>query len=217
MNHWKNGLLFDREIQEDAKEICGIDEVGRGALAGPVVVGCVYFSPPSLDYDFLADIDDSKSITPGKRIELFEKMKKGKGIYWTIGKASNDEIDRDGIVNSANRAAERAVKKLSETPIDLKIILADAGLSPKLDVDVREIEKGDSKSLHIASASIMAKVYRDRLMVKKNEDYPGYGWGSNFGYGTEEHRNAIQNLGLTSFHRESFCRNIFAKPVDKLL
>ncbi len=183
--------------------MCGIDEVGRGALAGPVMAGCVHISPALFEDDLLSVIDDSKSLTPKKRDSIYEKLKDKEGIEWSTGEATSGEIDRRGIVEAANEAARRAIDKVSSS-LRLRLVLADAGLVPDLDLQVREVKGGDTKSVHIAAASVMAKVSRDRLMEEKAKDYPGYGWAKNFGYGTKEHRSAIEKRGRTPLHRESF-------------
>lgn len=191
------------------KTIAGADEVGRGAFAGPVMVGCV--SIRSLDSclrrqvarDDRIVIRDSKKMSHKQRVESSIWIKEN--LLWSVGKASVAEINKFGIVGATNKAYRRAIQKLN---LELEHLLVDAFYIPKLKNLPREkqtaIIKGDSLSFLIAAASIVAKVERDALMTKlaQKKDYQKYFWHKNKGYGTVEHRNAIKEFGITRLHRE---------------
>jgi len=199
----------------------GFDEAGRGALAGPVSVACVHFdlagAPPSSRLDrnrlteILAGLDDSKRLTPLRREALYEAIVSI--ADWGIGYASASEIDRWGIVHACRLAARRAYAALSVVP---NLGLFDRGLSlaelaeGESDVGPAEIQitRGDARSLHVAAASIMAKVGRDGIMEKLGSRFPGYGLSGHKGYGTAAHRDAIRRLGPSLVHRRSFCARI---------
>jgi ribonuclease HII len=180
---------------EGYKYIAGIDEVGRGPLAGPVVAAAVIL--PS-DF-FLPGIDDSKKISEQKRDEFY-KIIRARAIAINIGIIEVEEIDRINILEASKKAMLTAIAGLTIQP---DFLLIDA---VKLDTPYphEAIIKGDGKSISIAAASIIAKVTRDRLMAKLGEDYPDYGFGKNMGYGTKEHLDAVQKLGITPHHRKSF-------------
>lgn len=176
--------------------ICGSDEVGRGPLAGPVVVAAVCMP---LDADKLIDgINDSKKLSPKRREELFDKIVATARAY-DIVEVSPQEIDEINILNATKKAMREAIDGLGIADI----ALTDA-LDPSAKLQCVPIVKGDAKSYNIAAASIVAKVYRDRLMDGYAQEYPGYGFERNKGYGTAEHIDAIARLGLTPIHRRSF-------------
>ncbi|MFP4588339.1 MAG: ribonuclease HII [Candidatus Bipolaricaulota bacterium] len=194
-------LNHDREMMERYGALGGMDEVGRGALAGPVAVGCVHIHRESMAKEFMRGVDDSKRLSPARRERLCEKFRTEEGLEIGIGEASNEEIDKLGIVEATDRAAQRAYRGLES---DLDLLLVDGGLDPSVEGQVQTIEGGDGKSLHIAVASVLAKVYRDRLMYRLAEQYPGYHWQSNVGYGTAQHRDALKRVGPSPLHRRSF-------------
>ena len=182
--------------------IAGIDEVGRGPLAGPVIAAAVI-----LDRKNIPDgIDDSKKIPKAKRILLAEKIKEN-SIY-AYGAASEIEIDEINILQASLLAMKRASDRLSVVP---KTTLIDGNFKPDIKNNTISIIKGDSKSVSIAAASILAKVYRDEIMVKYSKQFPEYGFQTNSGYGTKEHLSALKNYGITPIHRKSF------KPVHNIL
>lgn len=179
--------------------VCGIDEVGRGPLAGPVVAAAVILDRRRLPRSLRYGLDDSKKLTAEAREEfaaaLWSKARIG------VGAASAAEIDRINVLQATFLAMHRAVAALGIIP-DRALI--DGNLAPKLPCPTRTVVGGDGLSLSIAAASIVAKVLRDGIMRRLATRYRGYGWETNVGYGTEEHRAAIVRLGLTPHHRLSF-------------
>ena len=179
----------------------GVDEVGRGCLAGPVVSAAVI-----LPADFsLPGLTDSKKLSKKQR-ETMDEIIRHNALAFAIGEASPEEIDRLNILGATFLAMERAIKGLSTEP---GYLLIDGNrFRSTLLIPFETIVKGDAAVASIAAASVVAKVYRDRLMERAAEDYPGYGWERNAGYGTSEHLQAIARLGLTPLHRRSFspCR-----------
>lgn len=194
-------MEFDEKLLEKYGRIAGLDEAGRGALAGPVFVGCLSAARSALKDENLSAVNDSKQLTGGAREELFALLGENRKIEVGIGKADSREIDDMGINDAANLAASRALSAVSS---EIDLALLDRGLAPDLEVPVNTLEKGDERSFHVAGASILAKVARDRYMWLMAEKYPDYGWKSNVGYGTEEHRNAVRRLGRSSLHRKSY-------------
>lgn len=192
---------FDQKLIEEYGTIAGLDEAGRGALAGPVFVGCVVGREGSFDDEELAPVNDSKQLSPGTRDRLFDFLTRNDELKVGIGQASNVEIDELGITEAANRAASRALASIT-SPVNL--LLLDRGLDAPERFNARSLTRGDEKSFCIAAASVLAKVGRDRYMRSKADRYPVYGWKTNVGYGTAEHRNAIKNNGLSPLHRRSY-------------
>ena len=181
--------------------ICGIDEVGRGPLAGPVVAGAVILPK---DCDILY-INDSKKLSEKKREELYEMILE-KAISVGIGYASPERIDEINILQATYEAMREAISKLSVAP---DILLNDAVTIPKVECKQIPIIKGDAKSISIGAASIIAKVTRDRLMVEYDKVFPEYGFASNKGYGASAHIEALKKYGPTPIHRKSFIKNFF--------
>lgn len=182
--------------------IAGIDEVGRGPLAGPVIAAAVILDRKNIP----EGINDSKKIPKAKRILLAEKIKEN-SIY-AYGAASEIEIDEINILQASLLAMKRASDGLSVVP---KTTLIDGNFKPDIKNNTLSIIKGDSKSVSIAAASILAKVYRDDIMLKYSKQFPEYGFQTNSGYGTKEHLSALKNYGITPIHRKSF------KPVHNIL
>ncbi len=179
--------------------ICGIDEVGRGPLAGPVVAGAVIL-PKDCDILYL---NDSKKLSEKKREELYDIIME-KDIATGIGMASPKRIDEINILQATYEAMREAIKNLGVVP---DILLNDAVTIPQVDIMQVPIIKGDAKSISIAAASIIAKVTRDRLMVEYDKIMPEYGFADNKGYGTQVHIEALKKYGPTPIHRESFIGN----------
>ncbi len=191
-----NMTAYEQKYAEQGYQyIAGIDEVGRGPLAGPVVAAAVIL--PSSFY--LPGIDDSKKLTEAKRELYFEKIKE-KAVAIGIGIIDNEEIDRVNIYHATKKAMLAAIEGLAPKP---DFLLIDA---VKLDTPYssESLIKGDSLSVSIAAASIIAKVTRDRLLKEYDELYPGYGFANNAGYGTKEHLDGLQKYGITSIHRKTF-------------
>jgi ribonuclease HII len=180
--------------------VCGIDEAGRGPLAGPVVAAAVILDRRRLPRALRYGLDDSKKLSPAAR-EEFAALLERSGARIGIGAASVSEIDRRNILQATLAAMCRAVAALGGAPA---IALVDGNVPPPLACPVRTVVGGDGLSLSIAAASIIAKVTRDRLMHRLARRYGGYGWETNVGYGTGEHQRAIETLGLTPHHRRSF-------------
>ena len=179
-----------------AREVAGVDEAGRGPLAGPVTAAAVVLDASALP----SGINDSKKLGPKARIRLLEEIKASAKV--SVAHASVEEIDRLNILRASLLAMERAVAGLRGTPCH---VLVDGKVVPgALGCEATAIVKGDARSLSIAAASIMAKVTRDRIMEDLAREYPGYGWERNAGYPTKAHRDALAELGVTPHHRRSF-------------
>ncbi|MEM9215928.1 MAG: ribonuclease HII [Cyanobacteria bacterium P01_F01_bin.150] len=181
--------------------IAGIDEVGRGALFGPVVAGAVILAPAQMKQLAQQGVTDSKKLSAQRREILFKDILQS-STACAIGLASVAEIDRINILQASLLAMKRAIARLSCKPT---LCLVDGNqLIPNLAIPQESIVKGDESSLAIASASIIAKVWRDRLIIRMAQRFPQYDLMSNKGYGTQKHRDAIQKLGPCRYHRLSF-------------
>lgn len=193
--------VFENEGYENGYTyIGGIDEAGRGPLAGPVVAAVVVFKPGTK----IEGINDSKKLSEAKRDELFDIIKE-QALDYGIGIVQKDEIDEYNILNATYMAMKKAINCLKKTP---DYLLVDAAHVPDVTIEQKSIIKGDSKSISIAAASILAKVTRDSIMYEYDKMYPEYGFASHKGYGTEQHYKAIREHGITSIHRRSFLKNI---------
>jgi ribonuclease HII len=192
--------------------VVGIDEVGRGPLAGPVMAAAYAFKTYDIPKDLYEKIDDSKKLTAIKRQNLVEALK----FYghYAIGVASVKEIDDINILQAGFLAMQRALHGLKTIPTQ---ILVDGKMKPSFPYPTLPIVQGDSKSLSIAAASILAKVERDELMMRLSHQYPHYAWQKNAGYGTKEHREAINIYGITKHHRLSFApvKNMLANEINQ--
>ncbi len=184
---------------EKCRYICGIDEVGRGPLAGPVVAAAVVL-PKDEDIYYL---NDSKQLSEKKREQLYQEIME-KAVAVGIGFADEKRIDEINILQADYEAMRTAISRLSVTP---DILLNDAVEIPGVDIPQVSIIKGDAKSVSIAAASIVAKVTRDHFMVEMDARYPGYGFASNKGYGSAEHIAALKEIGPCEIHRRTFIRN----------
>ncbi len=175
----------------------GCDEVGRGCLAGPVVAAAVIL-PKDYQHELL---NDSKQLTKEDRNSLQLDIVRD-ALAWAVAEVSNEEIDEINILNASFKAMHLALDRLTVRP---DFLLIDGNrFKPYRDVKFECVIKGDGKYLSIAAASVLAKNYRDDLMSKFSEEFPGYGWHTNVGYPTEEHRDGIRQLGITPLHRRSF-------------
>ncbi len=179
--------------------ICGIDEAGRGPLAGPVVAGAVVLPKGKR----ILYVNDSKKLSEKKREELFDVIKE-EALCFGLGIVSPERIDEINILQATYEAMREAVNKLSVSP---DILLNDAVTIPGIDIRQVPIIKGDAKSLTIASASILAKVTRDRIMAEYDLQYPEYGFAKHKGYGTKAHIDAIRQFGPCPIHRKTFIKN----------
>ena len=186
-----------------SKSVCGIDEAGRGPLAGPVLAACVYIPEKHYNKRFIAEINDSKKLSMKKRENLFLQIQKHCGFG--IGIAKAEEIDTLNIHNATLLAMRRAYQEMcNDFTIKPAISLIDGLYAPDINCECETIKRGDSISCSIAAASILAKVTRDRIMLRLHNQYPHYGWERNAGYGTAEHIAAINEHGITEYHRRSF-------------
>lgn len=181
--------------------ICGVDEAGRGPLAGPVCAAAVIL-PAGLE---IPGLNDSKKLTDKRRRELFPIIKQ-QAIAYGIGLADHKQIDQINILQATYLAMERAISQLSLQP---DIALIDGNRAKDFGIDVKTVVKGDSLSASIAAASILAKVTRDDIMLKMAEDYPGYGFEVHKGYGTKAHYAAITALGACPIHRMTFLKKFY--------
>lgn len=189
---------FEEEYK-DYPYICGIDEVGRGPLAGPVVAGAVILPKD----DMILYLNDSKKLSEKKREMLYDEIM-NRAVATGIGMASPARIDEINILQATYEAMRMAIDNLKVRP---DILLNDAVTIPQVDILQVPIIKGDAKSISIAAASIIAKVMRDRLMVEYDKVLPGYDFASNKGYGTKAHIAGLKELGPTPIHRRSFIHN----------
>lgn len=186
---------------EGIKIIAGVDEVGRGTLSGPVVAAAVIL--PEGFHD--PRIKDSKAIKSQKKREEVEKIIKENAIAWAVGASSPQEIDQINILQATFLAMKRAIDALGTTP---EFLYIDGDKFPgHRDIPYECVIKGDSKIHSISAASILAKVYRDRLMQSLSLEFPGYLWEKNMGYGTPDHIKAIKEIGISKHHRKTFCTN----------
>ncbi len=185
------------------KIIAGIDEVGRGSLIGPVYAAAVILNKNIKT----KEIRDSKKLSKIKREILAKYIKKNS--TWTIGTASKKEIEKMNILNASLLAMKRAIKKLKKKP---NLILVDGNKSPEIkNCLIKTIIKGDQKIPEISAASIIAKVSRDKLILKMSKNFKNYKWDLNAGYGTKDHIKSIKKYGITKFHRKTF------KPIHNIL
>jgi ribonuclease HII len=198
---WDEGFSF----------VAGVDEVGRGPLAGPVTAAAVVF-PKHIPE--LPAVNDSKQLTHQRRLELRDEIMAVPGVQYAISQLEPDEIDRINILQASMEAMRRAIAQLQ----NVDYVLVDGNRLPTLEIPAEFIIKGDAKSASIAAASILAKVHRDELMERYAEEYPGYGFENHKGYGTKEHVAALEKLGITPIHRKSFApvRDILKPPPEQL-
>ena len=195
--------MFDYEnkyLNAGCKFIAGIDEAGRGPLAGPVVVASVIMPMDNI----IDGINDSKKLTEKKRNELFEKIKQT-AICYHIEVVDEKVVDEINILNATKLGMKNCIEKLESRP---DVVLIDA---VKIDSDVQTVSiiKGDAKSYSIAAASILAKVYRDNMMLQYDKEYPIYNFAKHKGYGTKMHIDAIKQYGICPIHRKSFVKNFY--------
>jgi ribonuclease HII len=197
---------LDLKLWQSSTLFCGVDEVGRGALAGPVVAAAVILPP----HTEIEGADDSKKLTPLRRARLEPEIKR-RSLAWTVAWAGHRFIERHNIANATFHAMRLAVRRLRIRP---ELVMADGWAIPGIGLPCEGIIHGDSSSLSIACASIIAKVWRDRLMTRLSGRYPGYGLDRHKGYGTPAHLNALRKLGPSPIHRRTFApvRNLTAIP-----
>lgn len=195
-------LEFEKEaLAKGYKSVCGVDEAGRGPLAGPVCAAAVIL-PEGVIID---GVNDSKKLSEKKRESLFDVIRE-QALSYSIAYATVDEIEEINILNATMLAMCRAIDGLD---IKADYAMIDGNKIPPIDIDAECIVKGDAKSMSIACASILAKVSRDRLLYKYAEEYPMYGFDKHKGYGTKAHREAILKYGPCPYHRKSFLKKLY--------
>jgi len=198
--HRAPSFVEERALEaEGYRYIAGVDEVGRGALAGPVVAAAVML-PRNMDAPWLGLVRDSKQLSPARRELLFPHIR-AVAIAIGIGSVSPEIVDAQGIVQATRLAMKQAIDQLTPPP---ETLLIDYMYLPEVRLPQKGLIAGDSRCFSIACASIIAKVTRDRLMVELNETYPGYGLAQHKGYGTREHFACLYHLGPSTIHRRSF-------------
>lgn len=201
---------FDNSyLRDSVKRIAGVDEAGRGPLAGPVVAAAVMFEN---DY-IIEGVNDSKKLSEKKRESLYELIING-SLAYGIGIVDHNQIDKINILQASLKAMKLAVDQLKTKP---DLVLIDGNKTFYSEIEAEAIVKGDSKSFAIAAASIIAKVTRDRIMYEASRVYPQYLWNKNKGYATREHIEAIQKYGPTNLHRKTFLSNILPEEELSLL
>lgn len=199
---------FERGLLHEGQRILvGLDEVGRGAVAGPLAVGAVVLPERPL----VGGLNDSKQLTPEQRVAIAREIREV-ALCWAVHYISPADIDRDGMTVSIRRAFKGALAQVEDAGIRPDAVLVDGN---PLHMDEREVNvvKGDAKCASIAAASIIAKVARDDLMRDYDADFPGYRFADNKGYGSPQHIEAIKDLGLSSLHRKSFCRSFMQESL----
>lgn len=195
--------IEDEYFAGGVKLVCGVDEAGRGPLAGPVCAAAVIL-PPRIE---LPGLNDSKKLTDKRRRELFPLIKEA-AIAYGIGFASHDEIDEINILQATYLAMERAIAQLEILPEQL---LIDGNRAKDFGIPVRTVVKGDSLSASIAAASVLAKVSRDDWMLQAAQNYPQYGFEVHKGYGTKAHYDALTSFGPSSIHRRTFLKKFYGE------
>lgn len=198
---------FERTLAE-GKVIVGLDEVGRGPLAGPLTVGAVVLDPKA---PLIEGLNDSKQVSEAHRPTLAKTIKE-RALAWSIVNVGPDQIDQHGITACLKEAFTRAILEVEHKGICPEVVLLDGN---PLHLDPREVNviHGDARCASIAAASLIAKVSRDALMMAYDQQYPGYDFASSKGYGSARHRAAIQEKGLTPIHRVSFCQNFLQESL----
>ncbi len=209
MNTKEEMLNFENEYTlKGYNVIAGMDEAGRGPLAGPVVCACAIM--PLNSDKIIEGVNDSKKLTPKKRDELYEKIK-DTAVCYSIQEVDNKTIDKINILNATRLGMQNCVKNLKVKP---DFVLIDYIVGLELDVPNIPIVKGDAKSYSIACASILAKVYRDRLMEELDNKYPEYNFKKHKGYGTKEHIENLKKFGKSEIHRNTFIKHFIGENND---
>lgn len=204
----KPNFVFEQALwRAGCKFVGGFDEAGRGALAGPVTAGVIIFPPGFDESECLDGVRDSKQMSPAARQDWEERLKT-LALGWAVGWASSEEIDRFGIVPATRLAVRRSLESLT---FSLDHLLTDYLRLPEVSIPQTPLVKGDARSLSIAGASILAKTARDAYLRDLDSRYPGYGFARHKGYGTPQHKQALERLGPCPEHRRSFAplRSIF--------
>ncbi|NCC59330.1 MAG: ribonuclease HII [Verrucomicrobiae bacterium] len=209
MKSRRDRFFHEREIFQTAHAypIAGVDEAGRGPLAGPLVVAAVVLPEEWIVEgipDYLADLNDSKKISQVNREHFYESLQKDEKVAKAIVAVSVEEIERINILQATFLGMRLALEELANQGIVLKHVLVDGPFAPSVPYSCTPLIKGDSKSYSIAAASILAKVYRDRIMLQYAEKWPAYGFERHKGYATREHKEVLRALGPCPIHRKTF-------------
>lgn len=192
---------FEHEKYAEGRAlICGVDEAGRGPLAGPVYAAAVVLDPE----DEIDGLNDSKKLSAAKREKLYGEITR-RALFWAVASRDNEEIDRINILQATMAAMKEAVESLGVRP---GVVYVDGNRLPELDVPAEYVIHGDAISASIAAASILAKVSRDRFMLEMDERYPEYQFARHKGYGTKLHYEMIEQYGVCGLHRRTFLKNI---------
>ncbi|MEX0610050.1 MAG: ribonuclease HII [Balneolaceae bacterium] len=192
-----NRLIFEQQLwSEGFQKVMGLDEVGRGCLAGPVVAAGVIFEPGTN----IPEIRDSKALSLAERLELSEIIKE-KALFWTVKEGSIEEVNRLNILWASIETMTKCVAAADSAP---DYLLVDGNRYTTSLIPYTCLIKGDDRSMTIGAASILAKVYRDKYMQQLHKEFPMFGWDSNVGYPTQVHRKALKKYGYTSYHRDTF-------------
>jgi ribonuclease HII len=199
---WKKGFRF----------VAGLDEAGRGPLAGPVVAAAAVMKKSLRKIDILREVKDSKKLSPKKREKLYKILKNCPFVEWGIGRVSEKVIDKINILEATKLAMKKAIKKLKRKP---DFLILDGNFKIDVKISQKSIIKGDEKVFSCASASILAKVYRDKIMRKYHKKYPRYGFDKHKGYPTKYHFKMLKKHGPCKIHRKSF-RPVKIQFVDKI-
>ena len=195
--------IEDRYFADGVRLICGVDEAGRGPLAGPVCAAAVIL-PPHIE---LPGLNDSKKLTDKRRRELYPMIKEA-AVAYGIGFASHEEIDEINILQATYLAMERAIAQLRVSP---DLLLIDGNRAKDFGIPAQTVVKGDSLSASIAAASVLAKVTRDDLMLEAAKEYPQYGFEVHKGYGTKAHYEALTGFGISPIHRRTFLKKFYGE------
>ncbi len=193
---------IEKTLPADAL-VFGVDEVGRGPWAGPVMAACVCWPNLEIDADLAAQINDSKKLSSAKRAQLYDRILQSNAIIG-VGQAEVAEIDSMNILQATFLAMKRALKQVEGQGYRVDYCLIDGNRLPNWEWRSQTVIKGDATSLSIAAASIVAKVLRDRLMAELGEQYPFYAWEKNAGYGTKDHIDGLKKYGVSPYHRKSY-------------
>ena len=213
-------LVEEEKMWRNGQYIIGVDEAGRGPLAGPVMAAAVAIMINDKCEELLnLGVNDSKKLSPKKREEIFKILTSHPLVLWSVGEASEKEIDEINILQASLLAMRRAVEKLIDKNDRLErenfsVYIDGREVIPNLTANQKSIINGDAKVFSIAAASIIAKVTRDRLMLKYAEKYPQYGFEKHKGYGTKQHYEMIQKHGICRIHRRTFLKKIYGSPTS---
>ena len=213
-------LVEEEKMWRNGQYIIGVDEAGRGPLAGPVMAAAVAIMINDKCEELLnLGVNDSKKLSPKKREEIFEILTSHPLVLWSVGEASEKEIDEINILQASLLTMRRAVEKLMDKNDRLErenffVYIDGREVIPNLTANQKSIINGDAKVFSIAAASIIAKVTRDRLMLKYAEKYPQYGFEKHKGYGTKQHYEMIEKHGICRIHRKTFLKKIYGSPTS---